>query len=215
MENQNLTNVKITVADPSAIGLFGLALVTLVASTQKLGLSEGVSFMIPWVVFLGGIAQLYASVQDSKNNNVFGATAFGAYGLFWLGVAATWLIQSGVFGKTLASTVDAKQLGFAFVGFLIFSIFMTVGAMETNRVLFLIFVFIDLLFVGLSLTTFSIAPEATHMLAAISELIVSLLSFYGSGAAVLNSHFGKVVLPVGKPFGIFKNEPQVKLLRNA
>jgi hypothetical protein len=43
-----------------------------------------------------------------------------------------------------------------------------------------------------------------HNLAAYSELCISLLSFYGSAAAVLNTHFGKVVLPVGKPFGIFK-----------
>lgn len=31
------TKVKVIVADPSALGLFGLAMVTLVASSQKLG----------------------------------------------------------------------------------------------------------------------------------------------------------------------------------
>ena len=36
MEN-NIKNVKVVVADPSAMGLFGLAMVTLVASSQKLG----------------------------------------------------------------------------------------------------------------------------------------------------------------------------------
>ena len=46
--------------------------------------------------------------------------------------------------------------------------------------------------------------EFPHKLAAYSELIISLLSFYGSGASVLNEHFGKTFLPVGKPFGIFK-----------
>jgi uncharacterized protein len=34
--------------------------------------------------------------------------------------------------------------------------------------------------------------------------LISLFSFYGSAASVLNTHFGKVTLPVGKPFGIFK-----------
>ena len=46
--------------------------------------------------------------------------------------------------------------------------------------------------------------ELSHQLAAWSELIIALLSFYGSAAAVLNKHFGKTFLPVGKPFGIFK-----------
>ncbi|MFC4320481.1 acetate uptake transporter [Litchfieldia salsa] len=204
MENQNTQHVKITTADPSALGLFGLAMVTLVASSQKLGLTEGLSFVIPWAFFLGGIAQLFACVQDAKHNNTFGTTAFGAFGLFWFGVGTSWLIQLGFFGENLAANVDPKQLGVAFIGYLIFSIYMTIGAMETHKVLFFIFVFIDFLFIGLSLSSLGIMHEATHMLAAVSELIIALLSFYGSAAAVLNNHFGQVVLPVGKPFGIFK-----------
>ncbi|WP_026561772.1 GPR1/FUN34/YaaH family transporter [Bacillus sp. J37] len=200
----NNHQVKITTADPSAIGLFGLAMVTLVASSQKLGLTEGLSFILPWAFFLGGLAQLFACVQDAKHNNIFGTTAFGAFGLFWFGVGMSWLIQLGAFGENLAANADPKQLGVAFIGYLIFSVYMTIGAMETHKVLFFIFVFIDFLFIGLSLSTFGIMHEATHMLAAVSELIIALLSFYGSAAVVLNTHFGQVVLPIGKPFGIFK-----------
>ncbi|MFC7373432.1 acetate uptake transporter [Fictibacillus iocasae] len=204
MNNQNNTTVKMTAADPSALGLFGLAMVTLVASSQKLGLTDGVAFILPWAFFLGGIAQLFAAVQDSKHNNIFGTTAFGAFGLFWFGVGMSWLIQLGAFGEKLAADVDSHQLGVAFVGYLIFSLFMTVGAMETHKVLFSIFVCIDFLFIGLSLSSFDIAHEQTHMLAAVAELMISLLSFYGSAAIVLNTHFGRVVLPIGKPFGVFK-----------
>jgi hypothetical protein len=46
------------------------------------------------------------------------------------------------------------------------------------------------------------------LIAAIAELMISLLSFYGSAAIVLNTHFGQVVLPIGKPFGIFKKNNQ-------
>ena len=199
-----VTNIKITNSDPSAMGLFGLAMVTLVASSQKLGLTDGLSFVIPWAIFLGGLAQLYASVEDSKRGNTFGTTAFGAYGFFWLAVATSWMMSMGVFGKVLADSVDPKQLGFAFLGYLIFTIFMTIGAMETHKVLFLIFFFIDFLFIGLTLDAFGVMGDFPHQLAAYSELIISLLSFYGCGASVLNEHFGKVFLPVGKPFGIFK-----------
>lgn len=202
--NEQIQKIKVVYADPSAMGLFGLAMVTLVASSQKLGLTEGLSFVIPWAIFLGGFAQLYASIIDGKHNNTFGMTAFGAYAFFWMAVAFSWLIKLGVFGEKFASAVDGRQLGFAFLGYLIFSIFMTIGAVETNKVLFVIFVFIDMLFIGLTLSSFEILPELSHAIAAYSELIISLLSFYGAGAAVLNVHFGKVFLPVGKPFGIFK-----------
>jgi uncharacterized protein len=197
-------NVKITNADPSALGLFGLAMVTLVASTQKLGITSELSFVIPWAIFLGAFAQLFACINDSKRNNTFGTTAFGAYAFFWFAVASSWMIKMGVFGQELASKVDTKQLGFAFVGYLIFTAFMTIGAMETHKVLFIIFCLIDLLFIGLSLSTFGIATEFTHLLAAYAELFIAIFSFYGSAASVLNTHFGRVFLPVGKPFGIFK-----------
>lgn len=204
MDTHHTQNIKITNADPSALGLFGLAMVTLVASSQKLGITNGLSFVIPWAIFLGAFAQLYACIIDTKRNNTFGTTAFGAYAFFWMGVALSWMINMGVFGEKLASNVDPKQLGFAFLGYLIFTIFMTIGAMETHKVLFIIFFLIDLLFLGLTLDSFGIMGEFPHKLAAYSELLIALFSFYGSGASVLNEHFGKVFLPVGKPFGIFK-----------
>lgn len=200
MQTYTQTNVKIETADPSPLALFGLAMVTLVASTQKMGITEGLSLVIPWAIFLGGLAQMLGCIGDFKRNNIFGATAFGAYALFWWSVAASWMIKMGVFGEELAKAVDTKQLGYAFVGYLIFSLFMTIGSMKNNKILFIIFVFIDLLFIGLSLSilaTGSLA-EFGHHLGAYSELMISLFSFYLSAATVLNPHFGRVVLPTGK-----------------
>lgn len=197
--NNQVQNVKIVSADPSAMGLFGLAMVTLVASSQKLGFTSGVSYVLPWAIFLGAFAQLYASVNDAKINNTFGSTAFGAYGFFWLGVGMSWLINLGVLGETLQNAVDMKQLGVAYIGYLIFTLMMTYGAASTHKVLFSIFFLINFLFIGLALDTFGIGGGFGHKLAAFSELAISLLSFYGAGASVLNIQYGKVVLPVGAP----------------
>ncbi len=204
MNTSQTQNVKIANSDPSALGLFGLAVVTLVASSQKLGITNEVSFVIPWAIFLGGFAQLFACINDSKRQNTFGTTAFGAFALFWFGIATSWLIKAGVFGQSLATAADSKQLGFVFLGYLIFTIYMTIGAMETNKILFAIFFLIDLLMLGLALDSFGIMSEFAHTMAAISEFLISMFSFYGSAASVLNPHFGRQFLPVGKPFGIFK-----------
>lgn len=190
---------KIVVADPTPLGLFGLAMVTLVASSQKLGLTDGVSLVIPWAIFLGAAAQLYASIQDAKKNNMFGATAFGGYAFFWFSVAMSWMTSNGVFGEKLAAAADTKQLGVAFIGYLIFTLYMTIGSLSTTKVLFSIFVFIDFLFIGLALSTLGVMPEATHLLAAYSELIISLLSFYGSAAIIVNAQLGRTILPLGQP----------------
>ena len=191
-------------ADPTALGLFGLAMVTLVASSQKLELTHGFAYVVPWAIFLGAFAQLIAGILDYKKCNVFGGTAFCAYGFFWLAVAFSWLTNIGTYGQLLQSNIDPHQLGMAFIGYLIFSLYMTVAAVETNKVLLVIFIFIDFLFIGLALNSFEIAPHATHRFSGIAELCISLLSFYGSAASILNIHFGRTFLPVGKPLGIFR-----------
>ncbi len=206
MSNQSSpqTQVSVSVGNPSAIGLFGLAIVTLVASSQKLGITEGTSLVIPWAIFLGAAAQIYAGALDFKLKNVFGGTAFCAYGFFWLGVASTWLIQNGVFGKTMQESADVHQLGFAFIGYFIFTFIMTIGAVEVNKTLLIIFILIDFLFIGLSLSTLGIQEHFFHNVAAIAELLIALVSFYACAANVLNATFQREFLPLGKPLGIFK-----------
>lgn len=200
---------KLVTADPTALGLFGLAMVTLVASTQKLGWTTGTSLIIPWAIFLGAGAQLVAALADGKKNNVFGATAFGAYAFFWFAVGSSWMIQGGVLGEKLAAAADARQLAFAFLGYLIFTLYMTIAASETTKVLFTIFVLIDFLFLGLTLSGFGIAKDFSHEMAAWSELLIALFSFYGSAGAVLNAHFGRAIVPLGKPLGLIRREAAV------
>ncbi|MBC2852966.1 acetate uptake transporter [Cetobacterium sp. 2G large] len=201
--NQN-NHVKIEVADPSALGLLGLAIVTLVASANKFGIVSGVSLVIPWAIFLGAFVQLIACLNDIKHGNVFGTTAFGGYAFFWFGMAMSWMIQLGVFGEAMKAAADPKAFGFVFIGYLIFTLYMTVGAVETNKTLLIIFILIDFLFIGLAGTTFGIAPHAMHTLAAVSEFAIAMMSFYGSAANVLNKTFEREFLPLGKPLGIFK-----------
>lgn len=183
------------------MGLFGLAMVTLVASTQKLGITDGVAFVIPWALFLGAFAQLFASILDFRKENVFGGTAFGGYAFFWMAVATSWLMKLGFFGPEVMNDIDPSQLGYAFLGYLIFSIFMTIGATQTNKALFTIFVLIDFLFIGLTFSTLGIMKDAMHHLAAVSEILIAICSFYLSAANILNHQFKKVILPIGKPFG--------------
>ena len=200
----NQQSVSIVVADPTALGLFGLAIVTLVASTQKLGITTGTAMIIPWAIFLGGVVQIVAGAFDFKHNNLFGATVFSAYGFFWVAVAMSWMTMQGVFGPEMAAACDVKQLGFAFWGYLIFSLAATVAASAVHKTLFIDMCFICLLFLGLGLDTLSIGGHWAHGLAAYSELIISLISFYACCATFLNKFFGKVVLPLGKAVPLIK-----------
>lgn len=192
-------HVKIEVADPTTLGLFGLAIVTLVASSQKLELTSGLAYVLPWAIFLGGFAQLIASFFDFKHNNLFGATAFSAYGLFWLGMAMGWLIKLGFMGETLAATADTKQLGAIFLGYMILSAVLTISTLKMSKAMFLLMLLIVVLFLGLSLDSFG-CGEVWHSVAAYAELAISITSFYVLSSKYLNSFFGKNIIPVGTPF---------------
>jgi uncharacterized protein len=207
MSSANTSNehkVQVVVADPSALGLFGLAMVTLVAASAKLGWTAGLSFLIPWAVLLGGVAQLVACVYDYQHNNLFGATAFGAYGIFWISLAVCWAIKLGAFGPALASQMDGRQLGVAFVGYLLFSLFITVASVDTNRVLLSIMVLIDILLAALAIDALGGGVHWAHVTAAWTELAISALGFYASAGAFLNRFAGRIVLPVGTPMGLLR-----------
>ena len=191
--------IKVTVADPTTLGVFGLAMITLVASSQKLGITDGLGFVLPWAFLLGGVAQLIASVFDFKHDNLFGATAFGAYGLFWVGMGMSWLIKMGCFGATLAASADTRQLGFVFAGYCVFTIVLVISALKLSKVMFFLLSLIVLLFASLSLEAFG-CGRVWHSIAAYSEITISLLAFYFLSAKYLNTFFGKQILRVGKPF---------------
>jgi len=191
--------IKIEVADPTTLGLFGLAIVTLVASSQKLGITTGLGLVLPWALFLGGFAQLIAAMFDFKHNNLFGSTAFGAYGLFWIGMSMSWLIRMGCFGETLANSADPKQMGFVFLGYFILTVIFAISAIKMSKAMFFLLLLIIILFLGLALEAFG-CGHLWHKIAAYSELAISLLTFYILAAKYLNSSFGREVLCVGKPF---------------
>ena len=199
-EKTVVTEIKMKMSDPTALGVFGLAMVTFVASSQKLGWTEGVNFIIPWAMMLGSLAQIWAAKVDFKNNNYFGAIVLGSYGLFWMAVSIHWMITLGWFGLTAG---DTKTVAFGFLGYFIFSLFITVAALHVSKVFGIILIFIDILLLSLGLAALGVS-HVFSTIAAWSEFIISLLSFYAAGGIFLNNYFGRVVVPMGKPWKFIK-----------
>jgi succinate-acetate transporter protein len=202
-----VTETKIVMSDPTALGVFGLAMVTFVAASQKLGWTSGSAYIIPWAMFLGSAAQIWASTIDFKKNNYFGAIVLGAYGLFWIAVSMHWAISQGWLGTVDPAKADPKQLAFACFGYFFFSIFIMIASFEANKVFAAILVLINVLLPSLGLSILGVSPEVFSPAAAWSELGISLLGFYAAGAIFLNNFFGRTVLSLGKPFGWIRKGP--------
>ena len=202
-----ITETKIIMSDPTALGVFGLSMVTFVAASQKMGWTTGATYLVPWALFLGSLAQIWASTIDFKKNNYFGSIVLGAYGLFWAAVAMHWAISQGWLGAVDPAKADARQLGYACLGYFFFSLFIMVAAFEANKMFAIIMVLINILLPSLALSILGVNPPLFSALAAWSELLISLLGFYTAGAIFLNSYFGRTLVPLGKPFGFIRKGP--------
>ena len=79
---------SLPVADPAPLGLAGFALTTFLLSGHNATFIPDLIWVAP-ALFYGGLAQLLAGMQEFRNRNVFGATAFSTYGAFWLSFGIT------------------------------------------------------------------------------------------------------------------------------
>ncbi len=188
-----IKDLPMSVCEPAPLGLIGLAVAALVLGVQDMGwldASLDKSLMIPWTLCLGATAQLIAGIMDFKRKNIFGATAFTTYSLLWYSVTLTLVIA--IFGG-----VDPNMEHYAvgLIGFLIFSLILTVATLLLNKTLFGILVFIDLAILALVL---HILVDLDAMFVGVPLLLVSALSFYGAAGGLLNTMTGKALIPMGK-----------------
>ena len=145
-------------------------------------------------IFVGGIAQIFAGLQEWKKNNTFGATAFTAYGSFWLSLVCLWLLPKTSFGA--AYKPSETSVGFYLLMWGIFTLFMFFGTLKLNRMLQTVFLSLTVLFFMLAISDFT-GNKSLRVIAGFEGIFCGLSAFYGCVALILNEVYGRVVLPLG------------------
>lgn len=194
--NQTITIVKDTTANPATLGLLGFGMTTVLLNFHNAGLFGMNSMILGMGIFVGGIAQVIAGVQEWKKNNTFGATAFTAYGMFWIALVGILIIPQTSFGASFAP--DPTSMGVFLLMWGIFTLYMFVGTFKLSRMLQVVFFTLTLLFFLLAVAEFTENPGITR-LAGYEGIFCGLSAMYGSAALVLNEVFGRTVLPLGVP----------------
>ncbi|MHA1237627.1 MAG: acetate uptake transporter [Candidatus Odinarchaeia archaeon] len=188
---------KQILADPSALGLFGFGLTTVLLNIHNLGLVGLANTMaIAYGFFYGGIAQVIAGIIDFKRNNLFGGTAFTSYGLFWLGLALA--ITFNWMGLIVVTPID---LAWTMLLWGVFTTVLFAGSFKTNKALSFVLGSLALLFYLLTLSNFILAVDPTMTIpltiTGIEGIICGGSAMYTAAAIVLNSMYGREVLPLG------------------
>jgi succinate-acetate transporter protein len=186
--------IKDTTGNPAPMGLLGFGMTTVLLNLHNAGLYELNSMIIGMGIFVGGIMQIIAGIQEWKKNNTFGATAFTAYGSFWISLVAIWLIPRSSIGTDLKS--DEVSMGWYLLMWGIFTAFMFIGTLKLNRALQVVFCSLTILFLLLAFGDFT-GIKTIKVIAGIEGIFCGLSAIYACVAQVLNEVYGKSVLPLG------------------
>jgi uncharacterized protein len=194
-----------TPADPGPLGLAAFAGTTFMLSVINAGL-VGVQHgapgggLLPMVAGLalayGGAAQLIAGIWEFRTGNTFGAVAFCSYGAFW--ISFYFIVQSA--GKNAASEVFSG-LGLYLWMWGIFTAYMFIASLRTTGAVALVFLLLAITFFILGIGNSSLAgttnvTNGTIKLGGYLGIATAIAAWYASFAAVLNSTFGRVMMPV-------------------
>lgn len=184
--------IKDTSANPAPLGLIGFGMTTILLNIHNAGLFPVNSMIMGMGIFVGGIAQIFAGLLESKKNNTFGLTAFTAYGSFWLSLVAIWILPA----LGLAEKTDETAMGLYLALWGFFTLCMFVGTLRLSRALQIVFGTLVVLFWLLAI------GDLTHIAAyktigGYVGILCGFSAFYTAIAQVLNEVYGSTVLPLG------------------
>jgi succinate-acetate transporter protein len=184
------------IADPAPLGLAAFALTTFLLSVENAGWTRGAATWLPYAFAYGGLVQLLAGMWEFRNRNVFGATAFGTYGGFWIGLF--------LYGTIVApgSHNVPNDKAWILLAFAIFNTYMLVASTRLNVALFGVFLTLELTEIVGFLGNFS-NNTTIIKISGIIGVITALVAWYTSFAGVVNGMAGggggRLALPVGRP----------------
>jgi uncharacterized protein len=198
--------MTVPAADPAALGLAAFALTTflLSASNAKWMNSATGDAWLGFAFAYGGLGQIIASVWEFRNRNVFGATAFGTYGGFWIGLGLWALLVApapagaGPVAAAAHAAATVKDLGWILLAFAIFNTYMVLWSTLVNWAVFLVFLTLEateiVLFIGFFGGNANVIKVGGYV-----GIVTAAVAWYTSAAVVVNNMRGVETLPVGKP----------------
>lgn len=177
---------------PVALGTFGITLGLLsIVNAGLVGAVPPTAF-IPLGFFAGGLVILLAGLIDFRRNQLFTATVFSGYGIFWISIAFFFF-----FAEQLGITpeVQGPAVGLTLLMWTIFTFFIWIASFKTNWTIFITFLVLVLVFAVLTIG-FWTGSAGLMQLGGYLGILDAALAFYLSAATLINPMFGRDVLPV-------------------
>jgi succinate-acetate transporter protein len=188
-----------TPANPAPLGLAGFAATTFMLSMINANLVNHLALtgVLGLALAYGGIAQLIAGIWEFRTGNTFGAVAFCSYGAFW--ISFYFLVTVGLGGVPKGS-IDSV-IGLYLWTWGIFTSLMFFASLRTTGAVAIVFLLLAITFIVLGIGNSALAgtlqtTNGTIKLGGWLGLATAAAAWYAAIAAVLESTYGRTVLPV-------------------
>src|ERR1700730_7070261 len=179
-------------ADPGPLVLGAFAMTTFVLSMFNSNLVNGKGLPVVFGLALayGGIVQLVAGLWEFRTGNTFGAVAFCSFGAFWISFWALEVFYAKQIGGNVGHAVGVYLWAWA-----IFTAYMAVAALRVSAAVLLVFVLLTATFVLLAIGADGSNLSVTEW-GGFVGLATAPAAWYASFAVVVNSTFGRTIMPV-------------------
>jgi succinate-acetate transporter protein len=206
-ENASSQRVEVTavppIADPAPLGLAAFALTTFLLSAANAHWTRGTgNEWLGYALAYGGAVQLLAGMWEFRNRNVFGATAFGTYGGFWIGLGLYALL---VVPHATSPAQVANDEGWIVLSFLIFNTYMLFWSLFVSKAVFGVFLTLQVTEILLVIGNWNHNGSGYLKAAGVVGVITAVVAWYTSAAGVVNGMSGRHVLFVGKPLSLTRD----------
>ncbi|MCL2141295.1 MAG: acetate uptake transporter [Methanimicrococcus sp.] len=177
-----MSDVKLadTTGASGALGLTGLGLAALMLSFSGLGLFGDALILVAMSLFVGGFIQVITGYMSWKKGNTFETVAFTAFGFFWVSFAFILVAPLGLVAASPMST----GLYLVLWGILSFCLLLGTLKLKVNALIAIFVLLVTTFFITAIATFTGIAIVGT--IAAISTLLLGVVSLYAAVAIVLN-----------------------------
>jgi uncharacterized protein len=183
------TTNQVEWANPGALGLAAFGFNTILLQIHNIGLTTS-SMPLIWGFFWGGLAQVIAGIIDARRGDTFGLTAFTSYGLFWIGLSFSFLLNwLGI------ATVENEGYAWTFICWGVFTGFMSIGTFKMTVMHAVVFITLTVLFFLLAAVFFG---AISAKVAGWEGLVCGLAAAYGAAGVVLNNKYGRTIIPLGQ-----------------
>jgi succinate-acetate transporter protein len=195
--------------NPAPLGFISFGLTTFVLSVYNAGIwgiqvNSPPNVVIGLTVFYGGLAQFIAGQWSFAAGNALTATAFSSYGAFYLALSALYIPWFGVIDAYETAPAHTKNIdpavGIFLLAWAMFTFFMWFGTFKSNIAFCLLFFFLTLTFVLLSISEFkrsNLTGNRVKRAGGFFGIFTALIAWYIGLARLLTPEISYITLPLG------------------